>query len=69
MKRILLLFLMLPASLAAATQIQDTGYTGINGALFSGRLTITSPNMTAARMAQLCTAQFSRSPSRTASSR
>jgi hypothetical protein len=48
MKRILLFLLMLLASLAAATQIQDTGYTGINGTLFSGRLTITSPNMTAA---------------------
>jgi hypothetical protein len=48
MNRILLLLLMLPASLAAGTQIQDTGYTSINGALFSGRITITSPNMTAA---------------------
>jgi hypothetical protein len=32
----------------AGTQIQDTGYLGINGALFNGRMTITSPNMTAA---------------------
>ena len=33
----------------AGTQIQDTGYIGINGALFNGRMTITSPNMTAAK--------------------
>ena len=48
MKRIRSLFLILPASLAAGTQVQDTGYIGINGALFTGRITITTPNMTAA---------------------
>ncbi len=48
MKRIRSLLLILPASLAAGTQVQDTGYVGINGALFSGRITITTPNMTAA---------------------
>src|SRR5664279_1915480 len=30
----------------APTQIRDTGYTGFGGTLFSGRITVTAPDMT-----------------------
>jgi len=39
---------MLPASLAAGTQIQDTGHTGISGVLFIGKILISAPDMTTA---------------------
>ena len=48
LKTALLLLAALTATLSAGTQIQDTGYTAINGGLFNGRITITSPNMTTA---------------------
>jgi hypothetical protein len=43
---ILLLLLFSSTALRAATQIQDTAYTGISGTLFNGKLTISAPDMT-----------------------
>ena len=49
MKRLcifLFLFLLLARTARAATQIQDTAYTGIGGATFNGKMLITAPDMT-----------------------
>jgi hypothetical protein len=49
MKRVLFLIVVTVASLlAAATEIRDTGYTGIGGVLFNGKILITAPDMTTA---------------------
>lgn len=41
-----ILLMLSPAVARAATQIQDTGYTGISGPLFSGRMIVSAPDMT-----------------------
>lgn len=46
--RTLCTLLVLARVAAAATQIQDTAYTGISGSLFNGKLVISAPDMTTA---------------------
>src|SRR5665811_1159170 len=47
MKRALLLLLFVAmVAQATPTQIRDTGYTGFGGTLFSGRITVSAPDMT-----------------------
>ena len=48
MNRFLTLLITVVCATAAPTQIRDTGYTGISGVLFSGRMTISAPDMTTA---------------------
>ena len=48
MKRFLLFLFSLVSTVAAPTQIRDTGYTGFGGVLFSGTIIITGPSMTTA---------------------
>ena len=45
---LLVLFLFLAGTARAATQIQDTAYTGIGGATFNGKVLINAPDMTTA---------------------
>jgi hypothetical protein len=45
---LLVLFLFLAGTARAATQIQDTAYTGIGGATFNGKMLINAPDMTTA---------------------
>jgi len=45
-KTILLAIVVAVVAMAAPTEIRDTGYTGFGGTLFSGRITVTAPDMT-----------------------
>ena len=46
MKTILLAMFLAVTATGAPTEIRDTGYTGFGGTLFSGRITVTAPDMT-----------------------
>jgi hypothetical protein len=48
MRRLAAILLLPLLAHAAATEIRDTAYTAFNGVLFSGKLTITGPDMTTA---------------------
>ena len=45
-RALLLLLFLATVAKATPTQIRDTGYTGFGGTLFSGRITVSAPDMT-----------------------